>query len=254
MALLGDRREPAHAPSPAERALEHDHACPSSVCSTSTRSISALHQRQARDRGCVPRGARQRPWSRTVDADAAGRRTSPRRRTTRRPGRYACSTAFAHASWHGDGDVVDLVLGRRLGTQPASQDAGGRRRATRVPPASRRCSRSGGGGTRAAMTAMSSGRCSGTSRSTIAVHSGVDARVPRGDARAGAPGPRRSTGRATRPGRRCRGRRSNRSGTGARRCGSAASVDVPSATPPASGRKRRARRPDRSRAAAGGRR
>ena len=77
--------------------------------------VDGVHQRpHHRDSAAAVRSPRRAPAAAVAHGRRSPRRPrrSPRRRTWRRPGAYACSIAFAHASWHGDDDVVDLVARR----------------------------------------------------------------------------------------------------------------------------------------------
>src|SRR6185436_4158524 len=90
--------ERAHASSPPASVRRRTTTVPSAVCWTCTLSIRASIIGIPRPR-CVPRARRHWPWSRmaiSMSRPVLVASTS----NARPPGAYACSTAFAHASWH----------------------------------------------------------------------------------------------------------------------------------------------------------
>ena len=135
-------------PPRAELALEHDLRAALGVP-----DVDGIHE-LAHERHPAPavRAARRAPAARVADDDADGPVLAGRLELEGlRPGRYACSTALAHASWAAT-VMSNTSSSRARAREPAAQHRAGRPRATRARPASRRSAGRGGGSARAAMT------------------------------------------------------------------------------------------------------
>ena len=96
--LVLEAGQRAHAHRPRRASRRRTTTVPSAVCWTCTLSISASIIGIPRPR-CVPRARRHWPWSRMAISIVAPRPAGLDLEGLPRPGAYACSTAFAHASW-----------------------------------------------------------------------------------------------------------------------------------------------------------